>query len=275
MGNLNDIPYHTLQGNLTLGLFVKKVGDDHRESMRCYPHRDDYYLFVLITRGNAAISVDFKEIALSEGEAVIISPMQVHSPVPAFQSVEGWLLAIASEHLPDADIETIARYSLNTSPVRIGAPAVNDLKEIFGILSRHLSDHPVALSLASAIKNLLLSNLGGDQTPSLGRYRDIALRLKTLMEKNLFHEKSPSAYAGMLNISEIYLNEAVKGVTGLNVSSFIRNQIVLYAKRMLVYTTLSAQEIALRLGYDDYAYFSKLFKKETGFTPIQYRKNLR
>ena len=103
----------------------------------------------------------------------------------------------------------------------------------------------------------------------------IVLGLKNLLAAKLTAEKSPSAYAAMMNISELYLNEAVKAVTGLNVSTFIRCQVILTAKRQLAYTSLSAQQVAISLGYDDYAYFSKIFKKETGLSPTQYRKNLK
>ncbi len=87
--------------------------------------------------------------------------------------------------------------------------------------------------------------------------------------------KSPAAYALMLNISEVYLNEAVKGATGLNVSTYIRNRLMIQAKRQLAYSSLASKEIAYNLGYEDYAYFSRLFKKSAGVSPSEYRKNLK
>ena len=96
-----------------------------------------------------------------------------------------------------------------------------------------------------------------------------------MLTTELKREKSPSAYAGMLNITEGYLNEAVRRVTGMNVSAYIRSQVVTEAKRELMYTSLSAKEIAYSLGYDDYVYFSKLFKKAAGVSPVEYRKNLK
>ena len=79
----------------------------------------------------------------------------------------------------------------------------------------------------------------------------------------------------MLNISEVYLNEAVKESVGLSVGAYIRARIILQAKRQLAYTSLSAKEIAYSLGYEDYAYFSKLFRKNVGKSPSDYRKNLK
>ena len=41
---------------------------------------------------------------------------------------------------------------------------------------------------------------------------------------------------------------------------------------MLLYTSLNIKEIAINLGFDDYAYFTRLFTKVTGLSPTSYRK---
>jgi len=68
-----------------------------------------------------------------------------------------------------------------------------------------------------------------------------------------------------------YLNEAVKETTGFTVSHWIQQQIMLEAKRLLYYSECSAKEIAHELGYEDHTYFSRLFKKTVGRTPIEFR----
>lgn len=108
-----------------------------------------------------------------------------------------------------------------------------------------------------------------------GRYMSITVRLRKLLDTHLTSEKSPAVYASMLNISEVYLNEAVKGATGLSAGAYIRGRVVVQAMRQLAYTSMSAKEIAYSLGYDDYSYFSKLFKKRVGKSPTDYRKNLK
>lgn len=107
------------------------------------------------------------------------------------------------------------------------------------------------------------------------RYMEIVLNLKKLLDQHLVEEKRPSKYASMMNISEVYLNEAVKAATGLSVGAYIRSRVLIQAKRFLVYTTMTAKEIAYSLGYDDYAYFSRMFRKYVGVSPSVYPRNLK
>lgn len=267
---------HTLNYDFTSGILVKRLDKDSVPEMKSYPHRDDYYIIVLVTRGTVAVAVDFEDVAISAGEAIVVSPSQVHSPSSAAGGAEGWLLALASEYFTPREIDAAARYALHTAPIAFDEKMSDDIVRLFGILLRRIGDTSVAQPLASAIKSLVFSGMTeGNGRGKADRYMAIVIRLKKLIDANLKNEKRPSRYAEMLNISEVYLNEAVKKATGLSVSAFIRSQVVLAAKRHLVYTLLSASEIALELGYEDYAYFSKLFKKDTGVSPTQYRKNIK
>ena len=55
-------------------------------------------------------------------------------------------------------------------------------------------------------------------------------------------------------------------------NDIIKNRIVLEAKRLLYYTDLTVKEIAYQLGYDDPAYFNRLFARKEGIAPSLYRK---
>jgi len=52
----------------------------------------------------------------------------------------------------------------------------------------------------------------------------------------------------------------------------LKDRILLEAKRLLIHTTLSAKEIAYDLGYEDPAYFNRLFSKKIGDAPNVFRK---
>lgn len=252
--------------------FLKGIGKSGNTTKE-YPHRDDYYIFACITKGTATATIDFDDMTLSAGDAVIISPMQVHSPANVDPETEGWLLAITSEYLSEQNATMAEKYALHPKPIHLKASTIHELSQLTEILSQHSDDQIIAKAITSVIINLIMAYIQTDIAQSANRYMTIALRLKNLLSANIDKEKSPAYYASLLNISEGYLNESIKAVTGLSVSRFIRNQVIIKAKRLIVYTSMPPQEIGYRLGYDDYTYFSAIFKKETGHSPTSYRKS--
>ncbi|WP_449399025.1 helix-turn-helix domain-containing protein [Chryseobacterium wanjuense] len=94
------------------------------------------------------------------------------------------------------------------------------------------------------------------------------------MEHNYKENKALKFYADALHISERHLNRMLKETTSMTAAEMIRGRTVLEAKRLLGFTNLNIAEIAWHLGYDDNSYFTKIFKKETGLTPLTYRASM-
>ena len=103
------------------------------------------------------------------------------------------------------------------------------------------------------------------------RFTSITYQFKLLLSANYKTCKKPVQYASMMNISTVYLNEAVKNITGVSVTQNIINEIILQAQRFLYHTDMSIKEIAAELGDEDYAYFTRLFTKNTKETPSSFR----
>lgn len=77
--------------------------------------------------------------------------------------------------------------------------------------------------------------------------------------------------AAAVHMSPNYLSAAFTKETGLNLSKYIIDLRVKKAKEYLAHSDMRIQEISDALGFSDYRYFSTLFKKETGQTPLDYR----
>jgi len=90
-------------------------------------------------------------------------------------------------------------------------------------------------------------------------------------EFNLHH--SVAYYAQSLNITSGYLNDLCKMHLGVNAKQYIQNRIILEAKRLLLYTVLQVEEIALQLGFEDTTYFTRKFRQMTGITPLSFRQS--
>ena len=72
-------------------------------------------------------------------------------------------------------------------------------------------------------------------------------------------------------VGKTQLNRKIKAVTGYTTTEYILQIRVSMAKQLLVKTDFSIGEIASRVGIDDVAYFSSIFRKATGKTPTAYR----
>ena len=60
---------------------------------------------------------------------------------------------------------------------------------------------------------------------------------------------------------------------GYTPTQFIIDKKMMKARLMLASENMSTKDIAYSLGYDDVSYFTRLFKKHTGTTPLQYRNS--
>ncbi|WP_326981827.1 AraC family transcriptional regulator [Chryseobacterium sp. MYb264] len=89
-----------------------------------------------------------------------------------------------------------------------------------------------------------------------------------------FREKHNVAdYADLLHIAPKTLTHKFKSLDLESPNQFIINRILLEAKRLLFYTDKPVKEIAYDLGYEDPAYFNRLFTNKIGSTPINFKKN--
>lgn len=76
-----------------------------------------------------------------------------------------------------------------------------------------------------------------------------------------------------LYISKYYLSHVFKNDTGFSPIQYLMKRRIEEAKKLLLFSDFSVNEIALTVGYEDPNYFSVIFKKAIGSSPIQYRKN--
>jgi len=98
-------------------------------------------------------------------------------------------------------------------------------------------------------------------------------RLQRLIETNFREMRLPNEYAEKMNISPKHLNALCKRTLNKTVTDLIHERVILEAKRLLAFTDLRIKEVADDLGFNDKSYFLRFFKKRTGVTPEQFRKD--
>ncbi len=96
---------------------------------------------------------------------------------------------------------------------------------------------------------------------------------RQLVSQHFREEHSTEFYADKLCITSNYLNKMVRQTLGKSAKTYILDQILGEACRLLQYTTLSVNDIASDLHFDTTTYFVRLFRKYKKITPLEYRNN--
>ena len=100
--------------------------------------------------------------------------------------------------------------------------------------------------------------------------------INKLIDDNLISgDVSTSFLADRLRTSISTLNRRLKNMSGLTATVYIRNRRILMAKRLLETTDQPVSEIEVQCGFNTSGHFSRVFKAETGLSPVDYRLNLK
>ena len=92
-----------------------------------------------------------------------------------------------------------------------------------------------------------------------------------LVEAHYKQKHTVADYADLMIVAPKTLTHKFKRMNLPTPNDVIKNRIILEAKRLLVHTAMTAKEIAYELGYDDPAYFSRLFFIKTGDSPSAFK----
>lgn len=94
------------------------------------------------------------------------------------------------------------------------------------------------------------------------------------IKSNLEKDLTLVRLAELHHFNPSYLSRFFKQEMGINLSEFIDDSRIRKAKELLMNHELMVREVALQVGYESAHSFTRLFKKQTGMTPQEYRESL-
>ena len=74
-----------------------------------------------------------------------------------------------------------------------------------------------------------------------------------------------------IHISPVYFSAAFKKKLKINFTEYVNDVRISVAKNMLLNPNIRVKDIYCKIGFSDYSYFCRVFKKKTGISPIKYR----
>lgn len=144
----------------------------------------------------------------------------------------------------------------------------------------NLADYYTRLRKCNSLEELFLSvtdvinqTLGTSMNQRTQR-SDIIDNIEGYIQSNYSEELSLEKIASVFYMSSGYLGRLFKNKKNINISSYIQNVRIGKAKELILNTSLHTYEIAEKVGINDPVYFSKLFKKITGFRVRDYKSKV-
>jgi len=242
-------------------------------------HTHDFGELVLVWRGNGLHVLNDRPYRITRGDLFYIRAEDKHS----YASVNDLVLQNII-YCPDrlklnvdwaANIPGFLKAG-NTPHWRLGSNGMTQVRPVITQLEQEsLKTDPHAFDMAE----LLFAQL----TIMLKRYR-YAPDTRAASEPEALLDKLITALAGSLNrsfvlekfceqeqCSERALRQQFRTQTGMTVNHYLRQLRICHAQYLLQHTELLVSEVAMQCGFEDSNYFSVVFNREVGMTPVQWR----
>lgn len=244
----------------------------------------NFYKFLWVLSGRIELAVDHQRIVLQEGQLIPLS----HLHHVEFIRIDGEYLSLMFNsnfyciHGNDHEVSCNGLLFHGSSHVLIFDLSKREKEKIFiltGIMEDefaskdHFQDEMLRVLLKRFI--ILCTRIAEDRQ---GVVRDNGLQFETirkfyvLVDTHFKEKKQVQEYADMLNKSPKTLANILSAYDQPSAIRIIHNRIQAEAERLLLYSSKSSKEIALFLGFEDQATFSRFFKNATGLSATEYRK---
>lgn len=129
----------------------------------------------------------------------------------------------------------------------------------------------LALSLTALAARAVAS---GQDASTPSQAGTLFARFEALVERDFRLRRPLAEYAAELAVSPTHLNRIAHQATGQPASALVSARVLREARRLLIYTNLTAAQIAYELGFNDPAHFSRVFATGTGMPPRKFRQQL-
>ena len=253
-----------------------------------FPSRLDAFIIGVGTEGETSLTSNLQEFRLKKNSLFIFNPKDILQ-VQSNDRFKAHLIVITPDFLKRINIDTkrmmplflqfgslpcmelthaesqSLRSFISMVEQELKGPETDFSSEIIGgliaatiykvgdILTHYLTEHPEV------------------DSPMHNRAEEYFKQFTELLGEHYKHERSVGFYARQLCITPKYLTTLIKRISGQSVSEWIDNYVILEAKTLLKYSTMSVQEIAYYLNFPNQSFFGSYFKRNTGMSPSQYK----
>lgn len=299
---MNNTESQTPINSFTLAELIDLAGEQRQGLMReCitassdsqmqvfrFPCRIDAFIIGVGTEGETSVSFNLHEFRLKKDSMFIFTPKNILQ-VNSQQYFKADVIAISPDFMRriNIDIKNMMPLFLKfvENPTLALTPEESrSMRRMIAQIERetrgpetHFSFDIVSGLIAATIYKVgdimyhYLAEHPEGQNNSHNRAEEYFKQFTHLLGEHFREERSVGFYARQLCITPKYLTTLIKRISGQSVSEWIDNYVILEAKTLLKYSTMSIQEIAYYLNFPNQSFFGSYFKRNTGMSPSQYK----
>lgn len=299
---MNNTESQTPINSFTLAELIDLAGEQRQGLMReCitassdsqmqvfrFPCRIDAFIIGVGTEGETSVSFNLHEFRLKKDSMFIFTPKNILQ-VNSQQYFKADVIAISPDFMRriNIDIKNMMPLFLKFVENPTLALTPEESRSMRGMIAQieretrgpetHFSFDIVSGLIAATIYKVgdimyhYLAEHPEGQNNSHNRAEEYFKQFTHLLGEYFREERSVGFYARQLCITPKYLTTLIKRISGQSVSEWIDNYVILEAKTLLKYSTMSIQEIAYYLNFPNQSFFGSYFKRNTGMSPSQYK----
>lgn len=277
------------------GCFISlpEYDNQNRSVLFNYPCRINAYFIMICESGSADININLNEYRISENSILIHKPNNILQMIGTNEA-RGYLLGFEENLLQQVDINVrgLGPVLLQVLEEPVLHVTPEESRQLQGLI-RSIADEiakargmpffeEILRSYFSLFLYKLCSIVSKDrkERPSVessakSRNEEYFHRFMQELSLHYKNERSVGFYASQLCITPKYLTTLIKKVSGHSAADWIDRYVILEAKNLLRYSSMSIQEVAYYLNFPNQSFFGKYFKHQTGMSPSAYKMQQR
>lgn len=242
------------------------------------------HIKILLIPKNAIIQVDFQEFNMKTDALLFINPKVIVKPC---ETINGILIHFNRDfycieiHDQEVACDGILYNNVFEIPfINLNENQSKDIQNIIQEIKTEMNheDANTEEMLRILLKLIILKSTRiwkeQHQLAENTQHADVQFlrKFSKLVEQNYKTHHTVADYAALLFVTPKNLSKKIGLISKSTPNDIIKNRILLESKRLLVHTKMTVKEIAYSLNYDDDAYFVRFFTKQTGLSPMAFRK---
>lgn len=215
----------------------------------------DYYDFTAVLSGSMTYIADGKLYTLNKNDGVLLPPGTLRERLPGTEPVR----YISFNFY----LNPKSRLML---PLFLPSCITDDIRRLISAFPQsHLSGHDSAREKAASLLNFILCELR--DTAAAESANPHVLRITRYINAHITKPLTLKSISAEVGLTREYISALFRKETGKTLTDYINERKLLFARQLLQSGEMSLADIAGHVGYENYGYFSRLFKRYFGISP--------